>query len=145
MDELNITAKIVLADTFSLYFKTHTFHWNVEGSDFVQLHDFFGELYEDLHNSVDVMAEQVRALDEYAPSSLQTIMDLSTIEQCGSEKMSSILMLNTLIADNDTMIESLNKLFKTASAKNNQGLADYAASRIDVHNKHRWMLKALTK
>ena len=145
MDELNITAKIVLADTFSLYFKTHSFHWNVEGSDFVQLHQFFGDLYEELHDSVDVIAEQVRALDEYAPSSLKTIMDLSTIEQCGSEKMTPILMLNTLIADNDTMIESLNKLFKTASANNKQGLADYAASRIDVHNKHRWMLKALTK
>jgi starvation-inducible DNA-binding protein len=145
MDELKITAKIVLADMFAFYYKTHSFHWNVTGIDFIQLHGFFGDLYEEVHDAVDVIAEEIRAIDEFAPSSLQTILDLATIEQCGDEKMSSLLMINTLIADNDTLIQSLNKLFTTATAQNKQGLADFAASRLDVHNKHRWMLTALTK
>lgn len=145
MDELVVTAKIVLADTFSLYFKAHAFHWNVVGRDFLQLHDFFGDLYEDAHGAVDTTAEELRALDEFAPMNLEEMISLSEIKQCTDKNMSSLLMVNTLISDNDKVIESLNKLFKTATAQNKQGLADFAAGRIDVHNKHRWMLNSLTK
>lgn len=145
MEELVVTAKIVLADTFSLYFKAHAFHWNVVGRDFLQLHDFFGDLYEDVHGAVDTTAEEIRALDEFAPMNLEEMISLSEIKQCTDKNMSSLLMVNTLISDNDKVIESLNKLFKTATAQNKQGLADFAAGRIDVHNKHRWMLNSLTK
>lgn len=145
MDELVVTSKIVLADTFNLYFKAHAFHWNVVGSDFVQLHGFFGDLYEDLHGAVDTIAEEIRALDEFVPMSLDEIVKLSEIKQTTDKNMSALLMINTLVSDNDKVIASLNKLFATATAQNKQGLADFAAGRLDVHNKHRWMLTAITK
>jgi len=62
MDELIDQMKVVLADTFAMYLKAHMFHWNVTGPNFPQLHEFFGDLYEELHGAVDPIAEQIRTL-----------------------------------------------------------------------------------
>ena len=64
MDELNTSLKIVMANTYAMYFKAHGFHWNVEGKDFSQFHDFFSGIYQELFAAVDTIAEEIRALDE---------------------------------------------------------------------------------
>lgn len=143
MNELQVTAKIVLANTFVMYFKAHSYHWNVVGPMFTVYHDFFGTLYQDLHAAVDATAEEIRALDEFAPINLAEMYAHRTILEDTSRPVSADQMLVNLQAANGSMIESLNALFKTATANNNQGLADFAAGRLDVHAKHGWMLKSL--
>lgn len=145
MDEMLISAKNVLADTFLMYFKAHTYHWNVEGKNFSEMHSFFGDLYEELHGTVDVIAEQIRALDEYAPISLMELYNSKTITEDSVKPSSCTEMLALLLVANNQVINDLNNLFKAASAANKQGLADFAASRLDVHAKHGWMLRSFLK
>ena len=80
MDTLVEMMRKVLADTFAMYLKAHNYHWNVEGPNFPQYHEFFGNLYEELHGAIDPIAEQIRALDAYAPGSFSRYMELSDIQ-----------------------------------------------------------------
>ena len=73
------TSKQAMANTFVMYFKAQSYHWNVEGINFPQLHEFFGDLYEELQGAVDPFAEQIRALGEYAPKNLDEVFRLKTI------------------------------------------------------------------
>lgn len=145
MDEMLISAKNVLADTFIMYFKAHTYHWNVEGKNFSEMHSFFGDLYEELHGAVDVIAEEIRALDEYAPISLMELYNSKTITEDSVKPSSSVEMLALLLVANNQVTNDLNNLFKAATAANKQGLADFAAGRLDVHAKHGWMLRSFLK
>ena len=140
-----ISAKNVLADTFLMYFKAHTYHWNVEGKNFSEMHSFFGDLYEELHGAVDVIAEEIRALDEYAPISLMELYNSKNITEDSVKPSSSTEMLALLLVANNQVINDLNNLFKAATAANKQGLADFAAGRLDVHAKHGWMLRSFLK
>ena len=79
--EVTDKAKEVLANTFTLYYKAHSYHWNVVGPDFYQLHDFFGHLYEELHGAIDNLAEHVRQLDVFAPGNLAELLEYSTLEE----------------------------------------------------------------
>jgi starvation-inducible DNA-binding protein len=145
MNQLALALKILLANQTFMYFKAHTFHWNVEGIHFSQYHDFFGDLYTDIYGSIDPTAEQIRALNEYAPISMSELYNYKTVEEC-EERVELIQeMLSLLIIDNDKVIENLNKVFELATKENKQGLADFAAARIDTHNKHGWMLRASHK
>lgn len=145
MTELEAVLNIVLANKFVMYFKAHTYHWNVEGMEFSQLHGFFGDIYDDVYDSVDEAAENLRKLGAYAPASLTAMYTHKTIEEDESKPDSAKGMLLNLSNANDKVIESLNKLFATATAQNKQGLADWAAGRIDTHEKHGWMIKAHLK
>lgn len=145
MEQLNLTAKVVLANTFVMYFKAHSYHWNVEGKNFSEMHGFFGDIYTELHAAVDVIAEEIRALDEYAPISLTDLYDYKTIAEDTNKPANAYAMLLTLGVSNEQVVESLNKLFKEATAADQQGLADFAAGRLDVHKKHGWMIKSFLK
>lgn len=146
MDELKALLKTAMADTFMMYFKAHSFHWNVEGIHFSQYHDFFSDLYKDLHSAVDPMAEQLRALDAYAPMNLTEVYSSKTVSENADVYGSNVYeMLRSLYVDNSSIINTLNKLFAVASEQNEQGIADFAAGRIDVHKKHAWMLRASMK
>lgn len=70
MENTKAALKVVLADSFVMYFRAHSYHWNVEGSNFGEMHGFFGGIYEEMHGTVDVWAEYLRTLNEYAPASL---------------------------------------------------------------------------
>lgn len=144
MNELTITAKVALANTFLMYFKAQAYHWNVEGKDFPQLHGFFGDLYEDVYGAIDTLAEEIRALGDYAPRSLEELYTFKTIDGA-NDATTGITMIQDLIACNDQVIVSLNKLFDLATASKEQGLADFAAGRLDAHKKHGWMLRATSK
>jgi len=145
MNELTAIANVVLANTFVMYFKTQSYHWNVEGKNFSEYHSFFGSLYEELHGSIDTTAEEIRALDSYAPVSLDELFKYKTIDEDLTKPTYAAEMFMNLIKANDEVVVSLNRLFQSANAANNQGLADYAAGRLNVHSKHAWQLRSYLK
>ena len=144
METLQDMMKKVLADTFALYLKAHNYHWNVEGSNFPQYHEFFGNLYEELHGAVDPIAEEIRTLEAYAPGSFTRFMELTDIEDEVTVP-AGVEMARRLMTDNERVLATLNMAFKLADTMDKQGLADFLAGRIDVHNKHGWMLRSITK
>ena len=144
METLIEMMRKVLADTFAMYLKAHNYHWNVEGANFPQYHEFFGNLYEELHGAVDPIAEEIRALNAYAPGSFTRFLELTEIE----DEMtipSGIEMAARLSIDNEKVLSTLNMAFKLAEEFDQQGLADFVAGRIDTHKKHGWMLRSITK
>ena len=145
MEELIAATRVALANTFIMYFKTHAFHWNIEGIEFNQYHDFFGDIYEDVYGAVDPLAENIRKLDAYAPISLMQMYNYKTLEEESTQVILISDMLTALQSANDKVIESLNKVFELATANKEQGLANFAADRIDSHKKHGWQIRASLK
>jgi len=136
--------KTLLATEYAFVIKAQQFHWNVEGPDFVQLHELFGNIYEDVYSAIDPTAEYIRALDEYTPGSFERFAELSTIS--GQTKIPRArLMIEELLANNGQMIELLNQCFAEAEQENQQGIADFVAGRLSEHGKHGWMLRSLLK
>ena len=144
METLIEMMRKVLADTFAMYLKAHNYHWNVEGANFPQYHDFFGNLYEELHGAVDPIAEEIRAMNAYAPGSFSRFLELTEIED-ELAIPSGIEMAARLSIDNEKVLSTLNLAFKLADELDQQGLADFIAGRIDAHKKHGWMLRSITK
>lgn len=145
MNELAIALKITMANTFVMYFKAQSFHWNVEGIHFSQYHSFFGHIYDDLYGAVDPLAENIRKLGEYAPRNLSEMFRNSTLVESNITGDGVKEMLNTLLNDNTEVINSLNKTFALANTANEQGLANYIAERIDAHKKHEWQIRSSLK
>ena len=137
--------KTLLATEYAFVIKAQFFHWNVEGPDFAQLHEFFGELYEEVYgNSIDRTAEYIRTLEDYAPGSFERFAELSAIK--GQTKVPRArLMIEELLANNGQMIDLLNRTFEVAEQENQQGIANFIAERIDAHGKHGWMLRSFLK
>ena len=137
--------KTVLASNYSFVIKAQFFHWNVEGPDFAQLHDFFGNIYEDVYdNTIDRCAEFIRVLDDYAPGSFERFSELSIIQ--GQIKVPRAkLMLEELLQDTDNILALLNTTFQEAAAEQQEGIANFIAERIDAMGKHRWMLRSFLK
>ena len=144
MNELIDQMKVILASTFAMGLKTQYFHWNVEGPFFNDYHKMLGKMYEELFDAVDTIAEQIRALDSYAPGSLSRFSQLSKVDDQINIPTAK-LMLSELLSDNTIMLSELNKAFVLADKANKQGLADFIAGRIDIHSKHGWFLRAMTK
>lgn len=142
MEELALSMRKCLANTFVAYFKTHAFHWNVEGIHFPTYHGFFGDLYGDLHGAVDPLAEEIRALGAYAPTGLNDLYKDASIADSNLKGDTVKEMLSVLLMDNNTILGCLNESFALATNLNQQGLADFLAGRIDQHKKHGWMITA---
>jgi starvation-inducible DNA-binding protein len=137
--------KTLLSTQYAFVVKAQFFHWNVEGSDFAQLHEFFGDIYQEVYdNSIDRTAEFIRILDDYTPGSFERFAELSQIK--GQLKVPRArLMIQELLADCQTMIDLLNSTFATAESENQQGIMDFLAQRIDAMGKHRWMLRSFLR
>ena len=137
--------KTLLATEYAFSIKAQLFHWNVEGPDFAQLHEFFGNLYEEVYgNSIDKTAEYIRTLVEYTPGSFERFNELSKIQ--GQTKIPRArLMIEELLANNGQLLELLNQCFQIATDENQQGIANFIAERIDAQAKHGWMLKSFLK
>jgi starvation-inducible DNA-binding protein len=144
METLIELMKKVLADSYAFTIKAQNYHWNVEGPNFPQYHEFFGKLYEEVYSSIDTTAEEIRALGSYAPGSFSRFQELSDIEDETGFPVPAE-MFRKLLADNQIIIETLTTAFGLADNFNEQGLADYIAGRIDAHKKHDWMLKSISK
>ena len=141
---LSDNLKVLLASTNSLSIKAQNFHWNVEGDNFPQYHDFFGNFYEEVYSAVDKIAEYIRTLDSYAPGSLTRYAELTIIEDQTKIPRPN-LMFAELLSDNGKMIDLLNGCFGSAEEENKQGIANFIAERLDAHEKHGWMLRSILK
>jgi len=137
--------KTLLATEYAFVIKAQLFHWNVEGPDFAQLHEFFSDIYEEVYdNSIDRTAEYIRTLEDYTPGSFERFQELSVIK--GQTKIPRArLMIEELLANNGQMIELLNKTFEIAQDERQEGIANFVAERIDAHGKHGWMLRSFLK
>jgi starvation-inducible DNA-binding protein len=136
--------KTLLATEYAFVIKTQNFHWNVEGPDFAQYHNFFQELYEEVYGIIDQTAEYIRTLDVYAPGSFERFTELSVI--MGQTKIPrAMLMIQELLDDNSAILQILTQTFQSATDENNEGIANFIAERMDAHNKHAWMLRSFLK
>ena len=144
MTTLAEAAKVAFASEFSFYLKAHNFHWNVEGHDFLEHHQLFGMIYEEVYDSIDDFAEKIRAIGNYMPGSYTRFSMLSEIED-ETDILSPGLMLHTLYEDNEKMIVVLKMAYDFAEQAGEHGFSNFLAERMDAHRKHGWMLKATLK
>ena len=144
MSKLTDALKTTLADTVTMYFVAHGYHWNVEGEDFSQYHSLFETIYEDVYSAIDPLAEDIRKMGEYAPFTLSKFVDLRTVES-KEVKPEPKAMAKALLAINDGLIESIANAQEEATKEGEQGIMNFLAERDDMHKKWRWMLSAATK
>lgn len=142
MEQLIEKMQQLLASSFTMYLKTHTFHWNVEGQDFHQYHRFLGKLYEEIHDSIDTTAEQIRALGRPVQASLTVFKETSAIVDQMSVVTDVQQMNQILLRDNNMIISILKDVHDVATAEKQFGLLNYIEGRLDIHSKHGWMLRA---
>jgi starvation-inducible DNA-binding protein len=142
--KLSDELKVALADTFAFYLKAHYYHWNVEGVDFAQYHKFLNRLYSEVWGAVDGIAEQIRTLDVYVPGSLGRFKELTSVEDDVTIP-TALNMIKKLQADNVKVIASLTKAYKSAEEAGKLGISNYIQDRIQAHEKHGWMLRAISK
>ena len=140
IDEL----KKVNADAFTFYLKAHFYHWNVEGPDFPQYHDFLQNLYQEVFASVDTLAELIRTLDSYAPGTLTRLKELTTIEET-DDVPDAKTMMTRLLQENNILRASLLTAYKTADTTGEVGISNFLQDRIQAHEKHSWMLRSILK
>jgi starvation-inducible DNA-binding protein len=136
--------KVLLGSTFAFYVKIHGFHFNIEGDNFPQYHNFLGDFYTEVYNSIDPIGEYIRTLDSYAPGSLTRYAEL-TIIQDQTKIPRAELMFAELFNDNIKMIDLLNVCFASATQENKQGIANFIAERLDAHEKQQWMIRSVLK
>lgn len=135
-----VSLRIVLANTVVFGYMAQGFHWNVTGPDFPQLHELFGNIYEDAFDSIDPTAENIRKLGGEAPFMLDDFQRLSTIDTV-SAPIDAPAMLRALLAAVDQLLRSVNDAFAIATDINEQGIADFLASRDDMLKKWAWQLR----
>lgn len=142
---LSDNLKVALASSYVFVIKTQNFHWNVEGPNFPQYHQFLADLYDEVYdNAIDRTAELVRQLDGYAPGSITRFAELSIVEDQVKIPRAE-LMMQELFVDNEKLLQMWKEMFSVAEQENQQGIADFIASRIDAHGKHAWMLRSILK
>ena len=134
----------LLADTYSLYLKTHGFHWNVTGPMFNTLHLMFETQYNELWTAADVIAERIRTLDVYAPGSYTQFGKLTAIpEETGVPDWKG--MVQQLVDGHETAARTAREVFKAADKADDQPTADLTTQRMQEHEKTAWMLRSLLK
>lgn len=136
--------RVVLSGTFQMYFKAHAIHWNVEGFDFPQYHDFFGEKYGELHGITDRIAEYIRILGEKAPATLGALTANLPADTM-SENDSIDAMIVSFNNDNEKMIAILRKSIKIAGHCDEPAIENFLQERLDYHQKLAWMLRVIKK
>ncbi len=132
----------MLADTYTLYLKTHNFHWNVTGPQFNTLHMMFETQYNELALAVDAIAERIRALGVVAPGSYAQFGELTSIEEELGQPDSKE-MTRQLAKDQETVARTAREVFPLAEKANDQPTADLLTQRMQVHEKTAWMLRSM--
>jgi starvation-inducible DNA-binding protein len=133
---------VLLADSYTLYLKTHNYHWNVEGPLFNTLHQMFEDQYTELALAVDEIAERIRALGEPAPGSYGAYSKLTSIDEEESVP-SAEEMIRQLVRGQETVVRTARQAFKAAEAANDEPTADLLTQRMQVHEKNAWMLRSM--
>ena len=140
-DGVASAAAKLLADSYTLYLKTHNFHWNVTGPMFTTLHTLFETQYTELALAVDEIAERIRALGERAPGSYSEFEQLAKVRE-SVKAPKAVDMIKTLVADHETVAETARALVATAEKAGDDASADLGVRRIDVSEKAAWMLRS---
>jgi starvation-inducible DNA-binding protein len=134
----------VLADTYTLYLKTHNFHWNVEGPMFNTLHLMFMEQYTELWNALDLIAERIRALGFPAPATNKEFSKLASIEE--TEGVPDALdMVRLLVTGHEAVARTARAAFPAAEKAGDESTCDLLTQRLQIHEKTAWMLRSLLK
>jgi starvation-inducible DNA-binding protein len=132
----------LLADTYTLYLKTHNFHWNVKGPMFQTLHLMFEQQYNELALAVDQIAERIRALDYPAPGTYAEYVKLSSIrETAGVPKAEEMIRL--LVEGQEAVVRTARSVFPAVEKANDEPSADLLTQRMQIHEKTAWMLRSL--
>lgn len=132
--------KDALANNVVLYFSAHRAHWNVQGPDFTEYHDLFGEIYSDTYGSIDPLAENIRKIGGF-PQTLSEIEDGASYQDESNTTDARVLAMD-LYEKNLAYIDVLKSAFNVCANENEQGIADFIAARIDAHQKWNWQLNA---
>ena len=141
---LSDNLKILLASTQSFAIKTQNFHWNVEGSNFPQYHEFFDTLYSDVSATIDPIAEYIRILGHYTPGSLTRYAELSIIQD-QTKIPRAELMFTESLQDCETMCNLAVQLFTEAANENQHGIENYMAELQDLYGKKAWFIRSILK
>lgn len=140
-DSVAEAASRLLADTYTLYVKTHGFHWNVTGPHFASLHALFEEQYRDLAGAADEIAERIRALGYEAPGSFEAFSRLASVREASSAPDAET-MIRTLATDHETLSSVATTVVEAAQAAGDEATADLAIGRIRASDKAAWMLRS---
>ena len=132
----------VLANTYTLYLKTHNYHWNVTGPQFASLHTLFETQYTELADAVDTIAERIRALGHVAPGSYAAFGKLSEVKEAPDSPPEAMQMIRELTADNESLIKLAEKANTVADENDDVASGDMMIERMQVHAKAAWMLRA---
>jgi starvation-inducible DNA-binding protein len=134
----------VLADTYSLYLKTHNFHWNVEGPMFNTLHLMFMDQYTELWTALDAIAERIRALGYPAPGTYKQFAKLTSIEETDGVP-AALDMVRLLVAGHEAVTRTARGAFPAAEKGGDESTVDLLTQRLQIHEKTAWMLRSLLK
>lgn len=132
----------LLADSYSLYLKTHNYHWNVTGPQFNSLHAMFEAQYTELATAVDEIAERIRALGHLAPGSYTEFAKLSSIKD-GNNTKSANEMIKDLVEGQEAVVRTCREIFPAADEASDEPTADLLTTRMQLHEKNAWMLRSL--
>ncbi len=141
-EELAEALSKLLADSYTLYLKTHNFHWNVTGPMFQTLHLMFEQHYTELATAVDLIAERIRALGVYAPGSYAAFGRLSSVADTDAVPK-ALDMVKLLVEAHETVIRTARDVVKIAEEASDQATADLGTQRLQIHEKTAWMLRSL--
>lgn len=132
----------LLADTYTLYLKTHNYHWNVTGPQFSTLHTLFETHYNELALAVDEIAERIRALGHRAPGSYREFAALSSIEE-DTDQPNAVTMVERLVAGQESVARTARSVFPATDKASDEPSADLLTQRMHIHEKNAWMLRSL--
>eukprot|EP00439_Symbiodinium_sp_Y106_P089977 s1_g2513.t1 len=132
----------VLADTYTLYLKTHNYHWNVTGPMFNTLHTMFEVQYNELWMAVDEIAERIRSLGEYAPGSYGAYADLTSIEEDSGVPKAEAMLAN-LVKGHEAVARTAREVFPLAEDASDEPTADLLTQRMQASEKTAWMLRSM--
>lgn len=144
MNDLISQLKEAFSSSFALYLKGANYHWNIEGMNFPQYHDFFGDFYNEVYGSIDTFAEIIRTTNSYAPGTLQRILNLSTITETETIPSPAEMIID-LYTSNNLVLAKLIEVYKSAEELGEIGISNFIQDRIQAHEKHAWMLRSTMK
>lgn len=139
MEELKLAVKRAFATTYAFLVKSENFHWNVTGPNFLQYHELFGKIYDEVDDELDDFAERVRAIRCFVPASFSQLSEHSAIMDT-LEVLPPGEMVRVLYVDNGKVHTSLMEAYSLAEQEYEAGLCAFLSERIDAHRKHGWML-----
>ena len=144
MEQLIEQLKVILGTNFGLYLKSHNYHWNIEGSNFPQYHDFLNTFYNEVFAQTDLIAEHIRYLDSYAPGSFSRFKELSAVEEATTVPDANTMFI-TLKGDNEKYIMQLRAGIVLAEQADEPAVSNFLQDLLGAHQKKAWMLRSITK